>query len=165
MHVSGLQFTRQPRLPPFSFPLLTTGNFNAKGYTGQIIVLPTSISQLPKANGPAAGSIIGGNWSFTGSNGDVQNFKWQATAFKLNGKENGTLSINSLTNSTGAMTASPTAKIVLIGNSTSFKGNASINLNNKPTFTDVPVVVNLLNGKLVNLTISPAKTNNFASVV
>ncbi|MBV9177406.1 MAG: hypothetical protein JO297_10235 [Nitrososphaeraceae archaeon] len=58
-----------------------------------------------------------------------------------------------------ALTPSPTAKILLDGNSTTFKGNANIIINNKPIFTDVLVVVYLLIGKIVNLIINPAKTN------
>lgn len=91
--------------------------------------------------------------------GELENFKWDATRYNLNGKVNSTLSITSLTNTTGALTPSPTAKILLKGNSTTFKGNANINIDNKPVFTDVPLVLYLSNGKLVSLIITPAKTN------
>lgn len=120
--------------------------------------------QVPKSSQPQAppvGSIIGGNWSFAVSKGVLQNFKWDATTYKLDGSANGTLSINELTNSTGALKPSPTNAIVLRDNNTVFKGNANININGKTAFSNVPVVVFLLKGKLVNFSISATKTNNF----
>jgi hypothetical protein len=77
----------------------------------------------------------------------------------LGGKVVGTLSIDKLTNVNGQITPHTGTGIVLQGNNTGFGGNADININGKPTFKDVPVVVYLLNGKLVNFTISANKTN------
>lgn len=140
------------------------GTFNAKGYTGQIIVLPPSMTQLPNPSHPAAppvGSIIGGNWSVDVSNGQVKNFTWDVKHYTLSGKVNGTFQIVKLTNTTGAVQPRSSPTIVLEGNHTQFSGNADIVINGKPAFTNVPIVFYLLNGKLVNLTISSAKTNNF----
>jgi hypothetical protein len=43
-------------------------------------------------------------------------------------------------------------------NGTIFKANADINFNDKTAFNDVPIVLSLLNGKLINLSIDPTKT-------
>ena len=138
--------------------------FNAKGYTGQIIVLPPSMTQLPNLTHPAAppvGSIIAGNWSLGVSNGQVSGFTWNVVHYTLSGKENGTFQIEKLTNTTGAVQPHASPTIVLRGNYTQFSGNADIVINGKPAFSNVPIVFYLLNGKLVNLTISSAKTDNF----
>lgn len=120
------------------------------------------MTQLNLAHGaaPPVGSIIGGNWSFAVANGVLKDFKWDANAFTLGGKVNGTLSINKLTNVTGETAGEPAHTIVLKGNTTNLAGNVDININGKPAFTNVPVALHLLYGKLVNLTISPAKTDN-----
>ena len=140
------------------------GTFNAKGYTGQIIVLPPSMTQLPNLTHPAAppvGSIIGGNWSVDVSNGQMNSFTWDVVHYTLSGKANGTFQIVKLTNTTGAVQPHSSPTIVLKGNHTQFSGNADIVINGKPAFSNVPIVFYLLNGKLVNLTISAAKTDNF----
>lgn len=140
------------------------GTFTAKGYTGQIIVLPPSMTQIPKPSQPPAppvGSIIGGNWSVDVSNGQVKNFTWDVKHYTLGGKVNGTFQIVKLTNTTGALLPHSSPTIKLEGNNTQFSGNANIVINGKPAFTNVPIIFYLLNGKLVNLTISTAKTNNF----
>jgi hypothetical protein len=80
----------------------------------------------------------------------------------LSGKVNGTFSITKLTNATGAVASGASPLIKLSGNSTQFKGNADININGKPALSNAQIVFYLLNGKLVNLTISPGagKTYN-----
>ena len=136
------------------------GTFTARGYTGQIIVLPPNLTTPPTPSHPVAppvGSIIGGNWSLDVSNGQVSNLKWDVNHYTLSGKVNGTFSITKLTNTTGAITPHSSSTIKLEGNSTAFKGNADININGKPAVTNAPIVFYLLNGKLVNLTIGPGK--------
>jgi hypothetical protein len=138
-------------------------NFSVKGYTGQQLVLPPGLSQHVNPSTPGApptGSVISGNWSFAVSNGQLKDFKWHEVAMTLSGKQNGTLAIDKLTNASGSVRPNEPATIVLHGNSTAFKGNVDIVINGKPMFTNVPVAVHLLNGKLVNFTISPAKTND-----
>jgi hypothetical protein len=78
----------------------------------------------------------------------------------LSGKVDGSLSISKLTNVTVATPEHPARAIISNGNNTSFGGYANIDINGKPTYTDVPVVVTLIKGKLVNLTVDAAKTNN-----
>ena len=94
MGINGVQFVHA-QTPK------TTGDFSAKGYTGQILVLPAGMtSQIPKPAQamapPPVGTIIGRNWSFAVRGGELQNFKWDATRYNLNGKVNSILSINSL---------------------------------------------------------------------
>ncbi|NOJ32048.1 MAG: hypothetical protein DA329_07925 [Candidatus Nitrosocosmicus sp.] len=45
-------------------------SFSVTGYTGQILTLPPSITQVEATQnesslGPSVGSVIGGNWIFT----------------------------------------------------------------------------------------------------
>jgi hypothetical protein len=145
--------------------------FNAKGFTGQIVFLPGGMSEISssfKQFGltPIVNSIIAGNWSFAVSNGQLQNFKWIVESITPNGKVTGSLSINGISNASNVNMSLPlsSSQIKLEGNHTSFKGNADINFNSKPVFTDVPVVVSLVNGKLINLSIETAKTSNFFTV-
>jgi hypothetical protein len=144
-------------------------SFSAKGYAGQEFVIPINPVQTPSSFQqfgltPAIGSIISGNWSFAVINGQLQSFKWNSEAVTLSGKVNGTFSIDEIRNSTGALPPSNSNKIQLEGNHTDFKGIADINLNDRSVFHDVPVVVHLLNGKLVNLSIDPSKTFNVFSL-
>jgi hypothetical protein len=141
------------------------GTFSAKGYTGQIIVLPPNSFAPPNPSqtvAPPVGSIIGGNWSVDVNNGQISNFKWDVNHYTLGGKVNGTFTITKLTNTTGAITPGSSPTIKLNGNSTAFKGNADVIINGKPALSNAPIVFYLLNGKIVNLTISPGagKTYN-----
>src|SRR5690606_28227779 len=67
-----------------------TDSFSASGYTGQLLTLPPSITQVEasqneSALGPSIGSVIGGNWSFTVDQGQLENFSWNATSYTLGG--------------------------------------------------------------------------------
>jgi hypothetical protein len=142
------------------------GTFSAKGYSGQIIVLPPTYSQIQSNHiaSPAVGSIISGNWSFAVKDGQVQQFKWDSQAITLSGKVNGSLSINGISHTSNINTSPPLSIVKLVGNHTSFKGDVNISTNGKTTWTSVPVVVSLLNGKLINLSISPTKTDDFFTI-
>lgn len=138
-------------------------SFTSEGYTGQIVVLPPGIPQVPTSNDPtraSVGSVIGGNWSFTVNEGNLQNFKWNATAFSLDGSVNGTFSINNINNATATGTFTNDESIELVGNNTSFKSTANIMIDNKQAWTDVPIALHLLNGNIVNLSIDNVKTNS-----
>jgi len=140
--------------------------FSAKGYTGQTFVLPSGMIQTPPATIsqfnllPPVGSIIAGNWSFAVKDGKLQDFNWKVEFMGLNGKVNGTSSITEVTNATGAVSPITTNNNIQLSksNSTIFKANADININGKTAFKDVPIVFSLLKGRLVNLSIDPAKT-------
>jgi hypothetical protein len=140
--------------------------FSAGGYTGQTFVLPSGVSFTPPSSIsqfnllPPAGSIIAGNWSFTVNGGKLQDFQWDVQHLTLNGKVNGTFSITGVSNSTGEVPPLSATKDIQLSksNSTIFKANADINFNDKTAFNDVPIVLSLLNGKLINLSIDPVKT-------
>jgi hypothetical protein len=145
--------------------------FSAKGYTGQTFVLPSGMMPTPPATIsqfnllPPVGSIIAGNWSFAVKDGKLQNFNWKVEFMALNGKVNGTSSITGVTNVTGAVLPITTNNSIQLSksNSTIFKANADINVNGKTAFRDVPIVFSLLKGRLVNLSIDPAKTEGLFS--
>ena len=141
------------------------GTFSASGYTGQTFALPSDILQPPPSAiaqfklSPPAGSIISGNWSFVVNGGKLQDFKWNVESLTLNGKVNGTASITGISNSTGIVGDLTNNNIQLsTSNGTAFKANADININDRPSFYDVPIVLYLLNGKLVNLSIDSIRT-------
>ncbi|MDN5868650.1 MAG: hypothetical protein L0H55_14790 [Candidatus Nitrosocosmicus sp.] len=149
----------------------TTGegvdSFSATGYTGQILTLPPSITQVPASNnesslGPTTGSVIGGNWSFTVGDGQLENFTWNANSYTLAGVVDGTFSINGV-NDAGPLDTSSDS-IQLEGNNTSFTGTADVEINNETAFDDVPVVLYLLNGNIVSLTISHEETEGLFSL-
>ncbi|HXT83751.1 MAG TPA: hypothetical protein VN704_05390, partial [Verrucomicrobiae bacterium] len=151
----------------------SVGTFSAKGYTGQTFVLPTGVMFTPMPNSisqfnllPAAGSIIAGNWSFVINGGKLQDFQWDVQHLTLNGKINGTFSITKVSNSTGEVPPISTNKDIQLSNnnSTMFKANAQINFNGKTVFKDVPIVLSLLNGKLINLSIDSVKTEGLFTV-
>ena len=141
------------------------GTFSAKGYTGQIFVLPNLIL-TPNQQRPPVGSVVGGNWSFAVNDGQVQKFQWIAQAYALTGKVNGTMSINGMKNTSNFDIAHPSSSdpIKLAGNSTAFKGNVNIDINGKTAWMDIPAIVTLSNGKLISLAISDEKTNGAFTV-
>ena len=77
-----------------------------------------------------------------------------------------TFSITGISNSTGKVPPIYTNKDIQLSNnnSTMFKANAEINFNGKTVFKDVPMVLSLLNGKLINLSIDPVKTEGLFTV-
>jgi hypothetical protein len=89
----------------------------------------------------------------------LQDFKWNVELITLNGKVNGTASITGISNSTGIVGSLTNNNIQLsASNGTAFKANADININDRTSFYDVPIVLYLLNGKLVNLSIDSIRT-------
>ncbi len=142
----------------FAQNIPSVGTFSASGYSGQIFVLPNLIL-TPNQQMPTIGSILGGNWSFAVNGGKLQDFKWNVELITLNGKVNGTASITGISNSTGIVGSLTNNNIQLsASNGTAFKANADININDRTSFYDVPIVLYLLNGKLVNLSIDSIRT-------
>lgn len=95
------------------------------------------------------GSVIGGNWSFSVSNGKLQNFAWNVKAYTLSGDVNGTFSISKLNDVppislSGPSSTTNASSIQLYNNVTSLKGTGDIVINDKPTYTNVPMVLTLL---------------------
>jgi hypothetical protein len=103
--------------------------------------------------------VVGGNWSFSVSNGILQDFKWDALAYALNCKINGTFSVDGMTNASSFNIEQPSASgsIKLVCNNTVFKGNVNINTNGKQVWIDIPSIVRLSNGKLIAFQISEVK--------
>jgi hypothetical protein len=138
----------------------TSGTFNAKGYMGILVLTPSTLQAMGGARPELQGSIIGGNWSFNVAKGVLQDFKIDLNRVSLAGKNTGTISISQLANVTGATTPSPTNAILLRNNSTTFQGTANISVNGTVQWKNVPVIVDLINGRLLNVSLDNAKTGN-----
>lgn len=142
--------------------------FSSEGYTGQLVTLPPSISQIEasqneSAIGPSIGSVIGGNWSFIIEDGQLQDFLWNATSYSLVGEKEGTFSVNDIEDAT-PLDSSDSESIQLVGNATSFTGNTDVVINGETVFSDVPAVVYLLNGNIASLTLSHEETEGIFTI-
>ncbi|MGD9671897.1 MAG: hypothetical protein AB7U98_00285 [Candidatus Nitrosocosmicus sp.] len=165
----------------FSQPSEAVDTFSAAGYTGQNVVLPPGIPQVPTSDNMSRapiGSVIGGNWSFSVNEGQLEDFKWEATAYTLTGEVNGTFAIESVKDNAtaigtftvdeannltavGSSTDNDESRAIqLIGNHTSIESTANIIIDGEPVWTDVPIALYLLNGNIVSMTVSPNQTNN-----
>ena len=84
----------------------------------------------------------------------------ECPSYTLNGKINGTFSVNGMTNASNFNIEQPSTSgpIKLVGNGTVFKGNVNINTNGKQVWTDIPSIVRLSNGKLIAFQISDEAT-------
>lgn len=143
-------------------------SFSATGYTGQILTLPPSITQVQTSQnesslGPSVGSVIGGNWSFTVADGQLQNFTWHATSYTLGGNVDGTFAINGIDDA-APLDTSGSDIIQLDGNNTSFTGTADIEINGETAFSDVPVTLYIFNGNIASLTLSHEETEGIFTV-
>jgi hypothetical protein len=66
-----------------------------------------------------------------------------------------------LRNVTGAVLPGRSPQIALVnGNSTDFKGIADITTNGKVKWKDVPMVIHMLDGNVINFNIDPTKTDD-----
>ncbi|MDN5845214.1 MAG: hypothetical protein L0H53_02950 [Candidatus Nitrosocosmicus sp.] len=145
-----------------------TVSFSVSGYTGQILTLPPSITQVEasqneSALGPSIGSVIGGNWSFNVVDGQLENFTWNATSYTLGGEVEGTFSIDEISDA-GPLDTAASDLIQLDGNSTAFTGSSDIVINGETVFSDVPVVLYILNGNIASLTLSHQETEGIFTV-
>jgi hypothetical protein len=135
--------------------------FSAHGTLGSLII-PVSVasSNITSAIRGMQGSVIGGNWILDVSGGTLRNFNVNIEMLGLDGKLDMMHSITGLKN-VAAVTTTPSAfnRIFLNNNNTSFKGDADITTNGKVEWSNVPVVVSLINGKLMNLSIDITKTS------
>jgi hypothetical protein len=106
--------------------------------------------------------VLGGNWNFDVNKGNLQDFKVNITMVMLDGKGFHTHSIDKLSNVSGITmpSSTPTPTISLTGNNTVFKGIADINTNGKLKWKDVPVIVHIINGNILNLTMDERKTED-----
>jgi hypothetical protein len=139
-------------------------SFSATGYTGQLLTLPPTITQVEATqNESAIGSVIGGNWSFIVTDGQLQDFRWNATSYTLGEDVEGTFAINGI-NDADPLDTSSDDSITLDGNSTKFTGTTDIEISGETVFSDVPVVLYILNGNIVSLTLSHEETEGILTV-
>lgn len=142
--------------------------FSAAGYTGQLLTLPPSITQIDasqneSAIGPSIGSVIGGNWSFTVSEGELENFTWNASSYTLTGEVEETFAINGI-NDAAPLDTSSSDSIQLDGNNTAITGTVDAEINGETVFSDLPVVLYILNGNIASLTLSHQETEGLFTV-
>jgi plastocyanin len=137
-------------------------SFHARGTIGGFIIPTSATTNFTSAIHGAEGSVTAGNWSFDVIGGSLQNFKVNIQMLGLDGKTEMTHTISGLKNPTSVMYTYPSgfSKIFLNNNSTSFQGAADITWNGRVIWSDVPVFVSLINGKLLNLSIDSTKTND-----
>ncbi|WP_148686276.1 hypothetical protein [Candidatus Nitrosocosmicus hydrocola] len=107
--------------------------------------------------------MIGGNWSFTVSNGQLQDFSWNATYYTLGGEVEGIFSIDEISDA-GPLDTTSSDLIQLDGNNTAFTGSSDIVINGETVFSDVPVVLYILNGNIASLTLSHQETEEIFTV-
>jgi hypothetical protein len=127
---------------------------------GILVLSPSTLQAMGGGRPELQGSIIGGNWSFHVAKANLEDFKIDLNRVSLAGRNTGTITINGLTNATGAITPSPTNAILLRGNSTTFQGTSNISVNGTVQWKNVPTIVDLINGKLLNVSVDNAKTGN-----
>ena len=135
--------------------------FSAHGTLGSLII-PASLaaSNITSAISGMQGSVIGGNWILDVSGGTLKNFNLNIEMVGLNGQLDMMHTISGLKN-VAAVTSTPSAfnRIFLSNNSTSFRGDADITTNGKVEWSNVPIVVSLINGKLLNISMDTTKTS------
>lgn len=105
--------------------------------------------------------VLGGDWEFGVNKGNLSNLSVDISMSKIDGKEAHHHTIESLRNATGAILPVHSEHIALISaNHTDFKGIADITTNGKIKWKNVPIVVHLLNGNVVNFNIEPTSTDD-----
>jgi hypothetical protein len=105
--------------------------------------------------------VLGGEWEFGVSKGNLTNLAVDISMSKIDGKEAHHHTIESLRNATGAVLPGHSEQIALTnGNHTDLKGVADITTNGIVKWKDVPIVVHLMNGTVINFNIEASKTDD-----
>ena len=105
--------------------------------------------------------VLGGDWEFGVNKGNLTNLAVDIAMSKIDGKGAHHHTIEILRNATGAVLPGHSEQIALTNsNHTDFKGIADITTNGKIKWKDVPVVVHLMNGRIVNFNIEGTKTDD-----
>lgn len=105
--------------------------------------------------------MLGGDWEFGVSKGNLTNLAVDISMSKIDGKEAHHHTIESLRNATGSVLPGHSEQIALTnGNHTDFKGVADITTNGNVKWKDVPIVVHLMNGNVINFNIEATKTDD-----
>jgi hypothetical protein len=133
--------------------------FSAKGYMGNLLLPPEAMESLNASQDTNMNFVIGGDWSFDVSNGQLQDFKVELNKHSLSGHEVETHIIDGLDNATSITNTAGNNQIILIGNNTQFKGLADIEtVETGKVWQDVPILVYLINGHIHNVHFDAAKT-------
>jgi hypothetical protein len=133
--------------------------FSAKGSMGNLALSPEALKSLNASQDTNINFILGGDWSFDVSNGQLKDFKVELNRHSLSGHQAETHVINGLDNATAITNMTGNNGITLIGNNTQFKGVADIEtVETGKVWKDVPVLVYLINGHILNISFDVAKT-------
>jgi hypothetical protein len=133
--------------------------FSAEGNMGTIALSPEALQSLNASQDTNLNFVLGGNWNFDVSNGQLQDFKVELNRHTLGGHEAETHVINGLDNATAITNTTGNNQITLIGNNTQFQGLANIEtVETGKVWEDVPVLVYLINGHILNISFDVAKT-------
>lgn len=133
--------------------------FSAKGNIGNLALSPEAMQSLNASQDTNLNFVLGGDWSFDVSNGQLQDFKVELNRHSLGGHEVETHVIDGLTDATPVTNTTGSNEIVLVGNNTQFKGLADIQTTETgKVWEDVPVIAYLINGHILNISFDPAKT-------
>ena len=144
----------------------TTTNINATDIDtfrakGQISSLASDTLAGRTTSNASEMWVLGGDWEFGVNKGNLSNLVVDIAMSEINGKGAHHHTIESLRNATGAVLPGHSEQIALINsNHTDFKGIADITTNGKIKWKDVPVVVHLMNGRIVNFNIEGTKTDD-----
>jgi hypothetical protein len=132
--------------------------FRAKG---QISCLVSDVLAGRPSGNASEIWVLSGNWQFGVSKGNLTNISVNILMTKIDGKGAHHHAIENLRNATGAVLPGRSQQITLTrGNYTDFKGIADITTNGKLKWKDVPIVINMLNGNIINIHINPKKTDD-----
>lgn len=138
-----------------------TANIDTFRAKGQISSLASdTLAGRPQGN-VSEMWILGGDWEFGVNKGNLSNLALDISMSKIDGKGAHHHTIESLRNVTGAVLPSHSQQITLVnGNYTDFKGIADITTNGKVKWKDIPMVIHMLNGNIINFNIDPTKTDD-----
>lgn len=144
----------------------TTTNTNATNIDtfrakGQISSLASdTLAGRPSSN-TSEMWVLGGDWEFGVNKGNLSNLVVDIAMSGIDGKKAHHHTIESLRNATGAVLPGHSKQIALTNsNHTDFRGIVDITTDGKIKWKDVPVVVHLMNGRIVNFNIEGTKTDD-----
>lgn len=136
-----------------------SNTFSAKGTMGNLALSPETLQSLNTSKDTNLNYVLGGNWSFDVSDGQLKDFKVELNRHSLSGHPAETHIIKALDNATALTNMNGDNKIVLVGNNTQFKGLADIEtVETGKVWKDVPLIAYLINGHILNISFDPAKT-------
>jgi hypothetical protein len=130
------------------------------GQRVRYLVWPHTLAGRPSSNTSEIW-VLGGDWEFGVSKGNLTNLAVDISMSMIDGRGAHHHTIESLRNATGAVLPGHSEQIALTGgNHTDFKGIADITTNGKVKWKEVPIVVHLMNGNVINFNIEASKTDD-----